>query len=171
MRLPFLVHVVTAGCAAAALLSAGPAAVAVSAPVLPVECSGTSEIESDGLKDQPTPQTYKGTRSYVCSGGDLLAPTAVESVVDGTANSSCTKLSATTRETLTWPDGTTSEIEIPIEVAIEPGKVDLRVTGTVMKGKYAGAGVTSTIPMPHCGLPAKVAGPAAMTITPTAPVA
>ncbi|MEW2416949.1 hypothetical protein AB0953_24915 [Streptomyces sp. NPDC046866] len=161
----------SAGCAAAALLSAGTAAVAVPAPVLPVKCVGTSDIQSDGLKDQPTPQTYKGTRSYVCSGDDLLVPTAVESVVEGTANSSCTKLSATTRETLTWPDGTTSEIEIPIEVAIEPGRADLRVTGTVMEGKYAGAGVTGTIPLPPCGLPARVAGPAALTITPTAPLA
>ncbi|MET9551042.1 hypothetical protein ABZY36_38005 [Streptomyces sp. NPDC006627] len=161
----------TAGCAAAALLSSAPAAVATSAPVLPVECTGTSKIESDGLKEQPTPQTYKGTRSYVCSGGDLLAPTAVESVVEGTANSSCTKLSATTRETLTWPDGTTSEIEIPIEVAIEPGAVDVRVTGTVVKGKYAGGGVTSTIPLSRCGPPARVEGPAAMTITPATPVA
>ncbi|MFD9903552.1 hypothetical protein [Streptomyces sp. NPDC059063] len=171
MRLPLLVRVMTAGCAAAALLSSGPAAVATSAPVLPVECTGTSKIESDGLKPQPTPQTYQGTRSYVCSGGDLLAPTAVQSVVEGTANSSCTKLSATTRETLTWPDGTTSEIEIPIEVAIEPDAVDVRATGTVMRGKYAGAGVTSTFPMPPCGLPGKVEGPAALTITPTASVA
>ncbi|MFE7134978.1 hypothetical protein ACFVIM_29375 [Streptomyces sp. NPDC057638] len=161
----------TVGCAAAALLPTGPAAVATSAPVLPVECAGTSDIESEGLKEQPTPQTYRGTRSYVCSGGDLLAPAAVESVVEGTANSSCTRLSAITRETLTWPDGTVSEIEIPIEVAIEPGAVDLRVTGTVMTGKYADAGVTSTIPIPHCGLPGEVEGPAAMTITPTASVA
>ncbi|MFH8796927.1 hypothetical protein [Streptomyces sp. NPDC017941] len=160
----------TAGCAAAVLLSPGPSAVATSAPVLPVECTGTSKIDSNGLKERPAPQTYRGTRNYVCSGGDLLAPAAVESVVEGTANSSCTKLSATTRETLTWPDGTTSEIEIPIEVAIEPGAVDVRVTGTVTKGKYAGAGATSTIPMPPCGPPAKVEGPAAMTITPSSPL-